>query len=288
MIGSAASSSGGKPTQRKPRLLLVEHELPLRIFLGEMLASDYEVEAVQDGERAWEAALRQRPDLVLSDVGMPRVDGITLTRRLRADARTATVPVVLLSASNASMTFQRGMAAGASTFMLKPFRPAELLAALSAHLSAVRPGTIKDGEHHRTTGADATEHEQRCDSASENTLRIIVADDHEWIRDILVEVVRQTLPSAEMIAVEDGLYALQAFEAKGCHFLISNHQMPRMDGMGLIRAVRRVSPQLPILMVSVKPEAKTDAMEAGANWFLTKDQIMDQLPPLLLRHARKK
>ena len=124
------------------------------------------------------------------------------------------------------------------------------------------------------------------DDPAASALRIIVADDHEWIRTILVEIVRQTLPSADIVAADDGLQALAAFENGGCHFLISNHMMPKMDGMSLIRAVRRTSPDLPILMVSVKPEARADAMESGANWFLAKDKIMEHLPPLLHRYAR--
>ena len=131
--------------------------------------------------------------------------------------------------------------------------------------------------------------EQRSKAGAPDTFgpRIIIADDHEWIRRILVEIVRQTLPSAVIVDTEDGLQALKAFEDGSCQFLISNHLMPKMDGMSLIRAVRQISPQMPILMVSVKPEASADAMDAGANWFLSKDKIMEHLPPLLLRYARE-
>ena len=116
-------------------------------------------------------------------------------------------------------------------------------------------------------------------------LRIIVADDHDWIRQILVDVVRQTLPDAEIVATEDGAQALEAYRSGGCDFLVTNHAMPRLDGPGLTQTVREQAPHLPILMVSVKPEAEVDAMEAGASWFLTKEQIMEHMPPLLLRHA---
>ena len=122
-------------------------------------------------------------------------------------------------------------------------------------------------------------------SAQASAPRIIIADDHEWIRHILVDVVRQTLPTAEIIATEDGLQALRAYRDKGCDFLISNHSMPQLDGEGLIRAVREQAPMLPILMVSVRPEAKLDAMTAGANWFLLKEDIMERMPPLLLHYT---
>ena len=112
-----------------------------------------------------------------------------------------------------------------------------------------------------------------------------MADDHEWIRNILVDIVTQTLPKAEVVIAEDGLQALEAFQELGADFIVSNHSMPRMDGMTLIRTVRQHWPELPILMVSVKPEAREDAMAAGASWFLRKEQIMEHMPPLLLRHT---
>ena len=94
-------------------------------------------------------------------------------------------------------------------------------------------------------------------------------------------MVRQTLPQADVAVTADGLQAMAAFHEKGADFLVTNHAMPRLDGMGLIQRIRRESPGLPILMVSVHPEASVDAMVAGANWFLSKQQIMEEMPPLL-------
>ena len=116
--------------------------------------------------------------------------------------------------------------------------------------------------------------------------RIIVADDHEWIRQILAEVARETLPLAEVVETDDGQQALEAYRSGPCDFLITNHAMPHMDGTELIRTLRPQAPDLPILMVSIHPRAKADALAAGATWFLTKEQIMEHMPPLLLGHTR--
>ena len=116
--------------------------------------------------------------------------------------------------------------------------------------------------------------------------RVIVADDQEWILQILGQVTRQTLPLAEVVQVVDGRQALEAYQNGRCDFLVTNHTMPNMDGLELIRAVRAQSPALPIVMVSVHPEVASDAVEAGANWFLTKEQIMERLPALLQAHTR--
>ena len=115
--------------------------------------------------------------------------------------------------------------------------------------------------------------------------RIVVADDQEWIRQILAQVARDTLPSAEVVETVDGLEALEACQGGRCDFLVTNHAMPRMDGPTLVRTLRRVAPELPILMISIHPSVGKDALEAGANWFLTKEEIMERLPPLLREHT---
>ncbi len=134
MNGTAASITGGPSARHKPCLLLAEDEPSTREFLRELLLPHYRVTVVLDGAQAIDAAGREPPDLVLSNVVMPGVDGVGLTRWLRANACTATVPIILLSADNHMDTLRRGLEAGADDFLLKPFRPHEILACLSNRL----------------------------------------------------------------------------------------------------------------------------------------------------------
>ncbi len=134
MNGTLASTTGGPPARHKPRLLLAEDETSTREFLREILLPHYCVTVVLDGAQGIDAAGREAPDLVLSNVVMPGVDGVGFTRWLRANASTATVPIVLLSADNQMDTLQRGLEAGADDFLLKPFRPHEILARLNDKL----------------------------------------------------------------------------------------------------------------------------------------------------------
>ena len=107
----------------------------MRQLLVEMLREEYELLVAPDGERAWElAAQEQPPDLVLSDLEMPGLNGIELTRRLRAQPCTATVPIVLFSADNRLSVLLEGFEAGVDDYLLKPFRPAELLVRLRSRL----------------------------------------------------------------------------------------------------------------------------------------------------------
>ena len=145
----------------KPRLLLVEDDPSTNELLCEVLRPDYDVVATADGEQAWATAQEQSFDLVLLDVLMPGIDGIGLVQRLRSAATTATVPIVLLSASDETETLLQGMKAGADDFLLKPFDPAELLVRLSTHrhLAGLRleAATRRSAERYRLIVESATD-----------------------------------------------------------------------------------------------------------------------------------
>lgn len=120
------------------RILVVDDNADLRDHLVRLLAPRYDVEAVVDGEDALQAVRRRPPDLVLSDVMMPRLDGLGLVRALRADPKTRTVPVVLLSARAGQEASVEGLDAGADDYVSKPFTAVELLARVRTHLSLAR------------------------------------------------------------------------------------------------------------------------------------------------------
>ena len=97
----------------------------------------HEVLATPDGASAWEAVRRHRPDVVLTDVDMPRMNGLELCRAIRADDTLRHIPVVLASGSLLPGD-SRAAAVGASDTLLKPFLPAQLLSCLARLLP---PGT---------------------------------------------------------------------------------------------------------------------------------------------------
>jgi PAS domain S-box-containing protein len=110
----------------------------MRQYVARLLAEQFRVEVVPDGEAALTAAHQHLPDLVLTDVMMPRLDGFGLLRELRADSRTSGVPIILLSARAGEESRVEGMEAGADDYLVKPFSARELLARVSAHLQMAR------------------------------------------------------------------------------------------------------------------------------------------------------
>jgi DNA-binding response OmpR family regulator len=120
------------------RVLLADDHAEMRAYVAQLLASSYEVEAVADGAAALEAARTSPPDLVLTDVAMPGVDGFALLAALRADPATSAVPVIFLSARAGEEARLEGLAAGADDYLAKPFAARELLARVSAHVATAR------------------------------------------------------------------------------------------------------------------------------------------------------
>jgi signal transduction histidine kinase len=122
------------PTSTSARVLLVDDNADMREYLTRILSEHVQVEAVADGAAAL-AAIRERvPDLVLSDVMMPGLDGFGLLQTLRADPRTKEVPIILLSARAGEEAIVEGLEAGADDYLIKPFSAQELISRVTAHL----------------------------------------------------------------------------------------------------------------------------------------------------------
>ena len=117
-----------------PRVLVAEDDGELRKHLAEMLGRRHRVVAVEDGERALEEALLLRPDVVVSDVMMPGMDGVTLSRRLRERAELRETALVLLTAKGTVEDRIAGRRAGADSYLTKPFEMAELEATIEGLL----------------------------------------------------------------------------------------------------------------------------------------------------------
>ncbi|GAA0578072.1 SpoIIE family protein phosphatase [Paractinoplanes ferrugineus] len=121
------------------RVLVADDNADMRGYLTRLLRSaGHEVHAVGDGRHALDEARARTPDLIVSDVMMPGMDGLELVSALRADPRTAGTPVLLLSARAGPEASIEGLEAGADDYLVKPFSAAELLARVRANVELAR------------------------------------------------------------------------------------------------------------------------------------------------------
>jgi anti-anti-sigma factor len=127
-------SAPGDPRAASGRVLVVDDDVDMREYLRLLLGRQYVVESYQDGVAALEAARADPPDLIVADVMMPGLDGLSLLAGLRGGPVTARVPVLLLSARAGQDAAVEGLTAGADDYLVKPFSSVELLARVAAHL----------------------------------------------------------------------------------------------------------------------------------------------------------
>jgi signal transduction histidine kinase/ligand-binding sensor domain-containing protein/DNA-binding response OmpR family regulator len=104
-----------------PRLLIVEDNKDLRDLISSRLKESYDILQAADGEEGLETALREMPDIIISDVMMPRMDGIEMSRKIKNDIRTSHIPLILLTAKTGEESKLEGLTAGADDYITKPF-----------------------------------------------------------------------------------------------------------------------------------------------------------------------
>jgi signal transduction histidine kinase/ligand-binding sensor domain-containing protein/DNA-binding response OmpR family regulator len=117
-----------------PRLLVVEDNDEVRQYLQQLFAPDFEVLTAADGLEGWNLALAQNPAVVVSDVMMPRSDGLELCQKLKQHPKTNHIPVLLLTARTAALHEVEGLGLGADDYVSKPFNPQVLQAKVLALL----------------------------------------------------------------------------------------------------------------------------------------------------------
>jgi PAS domain S-box-containing protein len=141
--GRQASIEPSDPAPR-PRVLVVDDNPDMRDYVSNLLTDRYLVQTAADGEQALAIAHNDPPDLILTDVMMPRLDGFGLLRELRDDPVTLPIPVVMLSARAGEAGVIEGLEAGADDYLVKPFSARELLARVHSNLELDRARRTRD------------------------------------------------------------------------------------------------------------------------------------------------
>ena len=123
MISEAVpeDSQNTEPETSKPILLIVEDNEDIQKYIAESFSDSFEVITGSNGEEGKQQALNRIPDIIVSDIMMPVMDGITLCRQLKEDVRTSHIPVILLTAKDSLQDKEEGYEVGADSYLTKPF-----------------------------------------------------------------------------------------------------------------------------------------------------------------------
>lgn len=207
------------------RIVLADDNADMRAYMSALLSSTYAVETVADGEQALEAARRELPDLILSDIMMPRLDGLGLLKALRADEQLRGVPVILLSARAGDEARLEGLETGADDYLVKPFSARELLARVGALLELTK--MRRDHEARFRAFVSATSdvvYQMSPDWREMRTLqgRSFIADTVDPSRTWLDKYIHPDDQPRLITAVEEAIRTKGSFQLE--------HRVRRLDG----------------------------------------------------------
>jgi CheY-like chemotaxis protein/class 3 adenylate cyclase len=211
--------------------LLHRHTVPILERAG------YAVVEAWDGEQALTLLRERRPDLLLTDVEMPRLDGFSLCRAVKEDPATASIPVVICSSLGDSTDLERGFDAGADEYLIKPVVEEELVSRLHALLAT------------------------RLAAARE---RVLVVDDSAAIRHLVSDCLRRQGFVVETAV--DGADGLEKALAAPPDLVLTDYDMPRMTGFELVLALRRElsTRDVPIVMLTARDTRRDQAQMRAA------------------------
>ena len=247
-------------TTRDKKLVLLADDSPLihRHTVPILEDGGYEVYSAYDGVEALELARLHQPDLVITDVEMPRLDGYGVCKALKADPATTHVPVLICSSLGEATDLERGFDAGADDYLVKPVIPEELTTRVRALVQGSLPASRE---------------------------RVLVVDDSPAQRHYVADcLARQGFVVA---TAEDGAVALAKAQAAPPALIVSDYEMPNMTGFELVHALRRDPElrQIPVIMLTAR-DSKRDMAQmraAGASAYLVKPFSQDKCIALVER-----
>ena len=198
--GFAGAEDSLRSVGRLPRILIADDNNDMRAYLKSLLDPHADVDVCADGEAAYAMLLRDPPDLLLSDVMMPKLDGFGLIAKIRANESLCHLPVVLLSARAGEEAKVEGLQAGADDYLVKPFAARELLARLQrqvamGHERRLRQKALVDKNQMQSEFLFTLAHELRNPLAPIRTglelMRLRSADPGADTRDVQAMIRRQ-------------------------------------------------------------------------------------------------
>ena len=259
--GSEVLAALGTSTREAAVIVLADDsELVHRHVTPLLEEQGYEVAHAYDGQEALAKVAEVHPDLVITDVEMPHLDGYQVCHALKTSAKTSHLPVLICSSLGEAADLERGFDAGADDYLVKPIVPEDLLMRVRDLLAEVS-----------LVGRE----------------RVLVVDDSPAIRHLVADAL--TRQGFEVTTAHDGQHALEAVHAASEAFelVVTDYDMPRMTGFELVHALKsqEVTRDTPILMLTAR-DTKRDRAQmraAGLTAYLVKPFSSDKCVAMVER-----
>lgn len=270
--------------------VLVVDDIPANVKLLEarLVAEYFDVVTAEDGFKALDICDREQVDIILLDIMMPGMDGFEVCERLKANPKTAHIPVVMVTALDQPSDRVRGLKAGADDFLTKPVNDLQLIARVK---SLVRLKAVSDELRLRAETAREIGIEEmlRSDGLMQTPGRVLVADGRASSQE---RIVRALKPVAEVDAVTEPQAALLKAASNPFELVIVNSNFEDYDPLRLCSQLRSLERTrfLPLLLVAEQGADDTvaRALDLGVNDYILRPIDPNELVARSLTQIRRK
>lgn len=255
---AAAEEAGdGEATPRSgdTRVLLVDDSQVIHGYVERALAPHgFEVLHAHDGEQGLAAAIEHAPDLIISDIDMPNMNGFEMCRAIKEHADTRAIPILILSARGAGVDIDLGFDVGANDFLTKPVSENELLSRVQMVAGS-----------------------QEAERSTRET--VLVVEDSGVQRAVIVQALSQQ--GFDVHQAENGKVGLEAALQITPDLIVTDSEMPVMNGRDLTREVKRRDKlrDVPVMMLTAADSelSRAKGRHAGVAAYLTKPFVADKV-----------
>ena len=255
------------------RILVIDDDEGIRRLMARALEKDYEVHVAADGAEGLALARCVKPHLILLDLRMPGLDGLSVLARLKTHPDTRTIPVVIASVRGETDLVLDAQRAGAADQLIKPFTLEELRAVVQRHIRL------------EISHAAPTPVRQTPKPGGKAKPVVLIIDDEEGIRKLVHRALESDYTVALAVDGRDGIAQVQALHPK---LVFLDLHLPDLDGLSVLGRLKTdaATSMIPVVIVSVRGETDMllEGQRSGAVDYLIKPFRIEELKTMAQRH----
>ena len=261
---------------KRPRVLAVDDEEGIRKYIARALEPSFKVLTAADGAEGLRQAAAEQPQLILLDIHLPGLDGLSVLARLKTSPQTSAIPVVIVSVAGQTDILLEAQQGGAVDHVIKPFTIEELRRVVQRNLvpEAAQP-----------SGGDAVLPDSVEGAAARP--RVLIIEDEEGIRTLM----RRSLSGRyDVVTASDGLEGLSQVKQAKPRLIFLDLRMPGLDGLAVLAKLKAAQDtrDIPVVIVSVHGETDLllEGQRSGAADHIIKPFHIEELRSMAKRHLQ--